>query len=159
MGVDILTVGTFTSFTTEYIVRIGTFVRTGLAIQITLSFAVTVLKRLTSCDTSASLSTLLSTHLKSDGYITPAGHITTQLLITSWTTWSTKILYFGGRINLTNDNDHSRFNHKSSNYLPWLEKAGSNTRDNVTIKTLIMVAITLCLRKSNTCFTYYTKQL
>ena len=44
LGVDILTVGTFTSFTTEYIVRIGTAVGTGLAIQITASFAVTVLK-------------------------------------------------------------------------------------------------------------------
>ena len=79
---DILNVGTFTSFTTEYIVRIGTSVGTGLAIQITLSFAVTVLKRLTPSDTSASLSALLSTHLKFDGYITPAGHITTHILIT-----------------------------------------------------------------------------
>ena len=68
--------GTFTSFTTEYVVPKGAIVGTGLAIQITLSFDVTVLKRLTPSVIGASLSALLSTDLKSAGYITPVSYLT-----------------------------------------------------------------------------------
>ena len=58
---EILDMGTFTFFTTEYIVPMGTPVWAGLAIQITHSFAVTMLKRPTPSVTTASLSTLMST--------------------------------------------------------------------------------------------------
>ena len=84
--VDILDVGTFTFFTTEYIVRMGTPVRAGLAIQITHSFAVTMLKRPTPSVTTTSLSTLMSIDSKSVRYITPIVYITMVILITCWTT-------------------------------------------------------------------------
>ena len=84
--VDILDVGTFTFFTTEYIVRMGTPVRAGLAIQITHSFAVTMLKRPTPSVTTTSLSTLMSIDSKSVCYISPVVYITIVILITCWTT-------------------------------------------------------------------------
>ena len=84
--VDILDVGTFTFFTAENIVPMGTPVWNALAIQITHSFAVTMLKRTTSSVTTASLSTLMSIDSKSVRYITPVVYIAMVILITCWTT-------------------------------------------------------------------------
>ena len=99
--VDIMDVAIFTFFTTEYIVSMGTPVGPGLAIQITHSFTMTMLKRPTPSVTTASLSTLMSIDSKSVRYITPVVYITMVVLIPCWTTWRTKVLSFGVLTNLT----------------------------------------------------------